>query len=102
MAGYQAPVRCMLGIDTEQQMLIMVLRSQGRFSGRLTSKADEERLVQECALLGPLLGGLPGCDGACDTLSRIVRSIACGDLRLHLEAKETTLQVLSVYLQTAS
>ncbi len=79
-------------------MLINVLRFQGRFSGRLTSKEDEERLVLECALLGPLLGGLPGCDGACDTLSRIVRSIACSDLRRHLEAKEGTLQVLAVCL----
>ena len=75
-----------------------MLRFQGRFSGRLTSKEDEERLVLECALLGPLLGGLPGCDGACDTLSRIVRSIACSDLRQHLEAKERTLQVLAVCL----
>ncbi len=49
--------------------------------------------MDECARLGPLLGGLPGCDGACDTLSRIVRSIACSDLRRHLEAKERRFQV---------
>ena len=79
------------------------MRSQGRFSGRLSSKEDEERLVAECGRLGPLLGGLPGCDGACDTLSRIVRSIACSDLRRHLEGKERRFRVrLPLYPVTAS
>ena len=59
--------------------------------------------MEECARLGPLLGGLPGCDGACNTLSRIVRSIACSDLRRHLEAKERRFQVCSSpYLATAA
>lgn len=30
---------------------------QGRFSGRLQHKADEQGLILECATLGPLLGG---------------------------------------------
>lgn len=30
---------------------------QGRFSGRLQSKADEAGLLVECPQLGPLLGG---------------------------------------------
>jgi len=33
---------------------------QGRFSGRLQEKDDEKRLVEECKLLGPLLGGNMG------------------------------------------
>ncbi len=32
--------------------------AQGRFSGRLASKADEKALVLECRKLGPLLGGV--------------------------------------------
>ena len=32
-------------------------RMQGRFSGRLQSKADEAGLLNECPQLGPLLGG---------------------------------------------
>lgn len=38
--------------------LIVELRPrvpQGRFSGRLETKEDEKRLVEECKLLGPLL-----------------------------------------------
>ena len=82
---------------------VVGMRSQGRFSGRLSSKEDEERLVEECGRLGPLLGGLPGCDGACDTLSRIVRSIACSDLRRHLEGKERRFRVrLPLYPVTVS
>lgn len=30
---------------------------QGRFSGRLALKEDERKLVDECRLVGPLLGG---------------------------------------------
>ena len=38
------------------QMAVTIL--QGRFSGRLQTKLDEERLPTECAALGPLLGGV--------------------------------------------
>jgi hypothetical protein len=53
---------------------------QGRFSGRLAEKADEQRLVAECAALGPLLG-----ESQPQTLSTLVRSIATGKVRKYLE-----------------
>ncbi len=53
---------------------------QGRFSGRLAEKADEQRLVSECAALGPLLG-----ESQPQTLSTLVRGIATGKVRKFLE-----------------
>ena len=37
---------------------------QGRFSGRLQHKAGEAGLVEECRVLGPLLGGSVDPDNA--------------------------------------
>ena len=67
---------------------------QGRFSGRLETKDDERLLSEECKLLGPLLGG-SGKRGerARTTLAKIVRGIAAGDIRAHLEERERDLQV---------
>jgi len=68
---------------------------QGRFSGRLETKDDERLLAEECKLLGPLLGG-SGKRGerARTTLAKIVRGIAAGDIRQHLEEQQRDLQVL--------
>jgi hypothetical protein len=73
--------------------------SQGRFSGRLETKDDERLLADECKLLGPLLGG-SGKRGerARTTLAKIVRGIAAGDIRQHLEERERDLQVGSSHL----
>ena len=67
---------------------------QGRFSGRLETKNDEKLLVEECKLVGPLLGGA-GKRGekTRQTLAKIVRSIAAGDIRRHCEAREAQIQV---------
>ena len=70
---------------------------QGRFSGRLAEKADEQRLVAECAALGPLLG-----ESQPQTLSTLVRGIATGKVRKYLEdhlpAPGTETQVLPLCL----
>ena len=67
---------------------------QGRFSGRLETKADEKRLADECKSLGHLLGGV-GKRGEKSrlTLAKIVRGIASGDVRKHLEGREQLVQV---------
>ena len=67
---------------------------QGRFSGRLETKADEKRLADECKLLGHLLGGV-GKRGEKSrlTLAKIVRGIAGGDVRRHCEQREQLVQV---------
>lgn len=67
---------------------------QGRFSGRLETKADEKRLADECKLLGHLLGGV-GKRGEKSrlTLAKIVRGIASGDVRRHCEQREQLVQV---------
>ena len=67
------------------QMAVIIL--QGRFSGRLQKKSDEERLPTECAALGPLLGGVansefserqPGLSQALNSTA-FAAWIACGD-----------------------
>lgn len=70
---------------------------QGRFSGRLETKADEKRLADECKLLGHLLGGI-GKRGEKSrlTLAKIVRGIASGDVRRYCEGRENQLQVLTL------
>ena len=67
---------------------------QGRFSGRLETKADEKRLADECKLLGHLLGGI-GKRGEKSrlTLAKIVRGIASGDVRKHCDGREQLIQV---------
>lgn len=67
---------------------------QGRFSGRLETKADEKRLADECKLLGHLLGGV-GKRGEKSrlTLAKIVRGIASGEVRRYCEGRENQLQV---------
>ena len=67
---------------------------QGRFSGRLETKADEKRLADECKLLGHLLGGM-GKRGEKSrlTLAKIVRGIASGEVRRHCEQMEQLIQV---------
>jgi hypothetical protein len=67
---------------------------QGRFSGRLALKDDEKRLVEECRLLAPLLGGVgKRSDKSRLTLAKIVRGIACGAVRRHCQDREDRLQV---------
>ena len=62
---------------------------QGRFSGRLATKDDEKRLLDECKLLGPLLGGAgKRGDKSRLTLAKIVRGIASGDVRKHCQERE--------------
>ena len=67
---------------------------QGRFSGRLATKEDEKRLVDECRLLGPLLGGVgKRGDSSRLTLAKIVRGIAAGDVRRYCEERERSIKV---------
>lgn len=63
--------------------------AQGRFSGRLVSKQDEARLVEECQRLGPLLGGSTGGNPERERtqLSQIVRAIASGEVRDYLQQR---------------
>ncbi len=72
---------------------------QGRFSGRLETKMDEKRLLDECRLLGPLLGGV-GKRGEKSrlTLAKIVRGIASGEIRQHCEQRERELQVYLLFV----
>lgn len=66
---------------------------QGRFSGRLETKEDEKRLADECRLLGPYLSPAASADKSMQTLAKIVRGIASGEVRQHVEARERELQV---------
>lgn len=66
---------------------------QGRFSGRLGTKEDEKRLAAECRLIGPLLGGAARGEKSLHTLAKLVRAIAAGSVRAHLEAMEAERQV---------
>lgn len=65
---------------------------QGRFSGRLETKEDEKRLADECRLLGPYLCDPEG-EQCLQTLAKIVRGIASGEVRAHVESRERELQV---------
>lgn len=67
---------------------------QGRFSGRLETKADEAKVNLECKLLGPLVGGI-GKRGEKSrmTLAKIVRGIASGEVRKFLEDREDRIRV---------
>ncbi len=50
--------------------------------------------MEECRLLGPLLGGIgKRGDNSRLTLAKIVRGIAAGDVRQHCEERERYLQV---------
>jgi hypothetical protein len=70
---------------------------QGRFSGRLATKDDEKRLADECRLLGPLLGGVgKRGDNSRQTLAKIVRGIAAGDVRKYCEDRDNRLKVSAV------
>lgn len=65
----------------------------GRFSGRLATKDDERRLADECKLLGPLLGGVgKRGDTSRQTLAKIVRGIASGQVRAHCEERERQIE----------
>ncbi len=78
---------------------------QGRFSGRLATKAAEAALVEECRLLAPLLGGWEGDSGvdpgSRNTLSTIVRAIAAGEIREYLHKQQLHSQVLRFTLDEA-
>lgn len=72
---------------------------QGRFSGRLATKDDEKRLAEECRLLAPLVGGVgKRGDRSRLTLAKIVRGIATGDVRRHLEAREVAHKAMAQQL----
>ncbi|KAL4427845.1 hypothetical protein ABPG75_001934 [Micractinium tetrahymenae] len=75
---------------------------QGRFSGRLGTKEDEKRLAAECRLIGPLLGGAARGEKSLHTLAKLVRAIAAGSVRAHLEAMEAERQDLRAKLQLLS
>jgi hypothetical protein len=50
--------------------------------------------VDECRLLGPLLGGVgKRGDGARQTLAKIVRGIAKGEVRRYCEQRENSIKV---------
>ena len=72
--------------------------AQGRFSGRLVSKQDEARLIEECQRLGPLLGGASGGieELKRTQLSQIVRAIASGEVCDHLQCICNMQQVSNV------
>lgn len=55
---------------------------KGRFSGRLPTKEDEKRLVDECKLLGPYLHEN---ENELNSVATIIRAIAAGTVRKHLE-----------------
>ena len=93
-------VTCLLACATlcMQQHFLHLARSllqgmQGRFSGRLATKEDEKRLAAECRLIGPLLGGASRGEKSLHTLAKLVRAIAAGSVRAHLEALEAERQV---------
>lgn len=66
----------------------------GRFSGRLATKDDEKRLIEECRLLAPLVGGVgKRGDRSRNTLPKLLRGIATGAVRRHLEACQQAYQV---------
>lgn len=56
----------------------------GRFCGRLPTKEDEKRLVKECRLIGQYLNKDPA---KMNTMATIIRGIACGKVRAHLEER---------------
>ena len=65
-------------------------------SGRLETKADEKRVVDECCRLSRLLGGKGRhADSSYNTLPKIVRGFATGKIRAHLEAQAARIQVLA-------
>lgn len=55
---------------------------KGRFSGRLPTKDDEKRLVEECKMIGPYLHENPH---ELNSVATIIRAIAAGTVRNHLE-----------------
>ena len=69
---------------------------QGRFSGRLETKEDEKKLSDECRMLGPYLSEATMGEKSLQTLAKIVRGIASGEVRQHVEARERELQVRRV------
>ena len=75
---------------------------QGRFSGRLETKEDEKRLAEECRRIGPLLGGAFSGEMAMQTLAKIVRGIAAGDVRTFLEAQDRELRELRQHVEVLS
>ncbi|KAL6745846.1 hypothetical protein V8C86DRAFT_2964323, partial [Haematococcus lacustris] len=75
---------------------------QGRFSGRLACKADEQRLVEECRLLGPLLGGQgSGGERSLTSLASIVRAISSGSVRRHCQQRELLVQPVPMAVPAA-
>eukprot|EP00890_Picochlorum_soloecismus_P004905 jgi/Picsp_1/5415/NSC_02774-R1_hypothetical protein CHLNCDRAFT_142322 [Chlorella variabilis] len=54
---------------------------KGRFSGRLPTKEDEKRLVEECQIVSQYLSN----DASLCTLATIIRALAAGQVRKHLE-----------------
>ena len=56
----------------------------GRFCGRLPTKDDEKRLVKECRLIGQYLNKDPT---KMSTMATIIRGIASGKVRAHLEER---------------
>jgi hypothetical protein len=54
---------------------------KGRFSGRLPTKEDEKRLVEECQMISQYLSN----DSSLCTLATIISALADGQVRKHLE-----------------
>jgi hypothetical protein len=87
------PLATRLLLACPQRLSHAVQGMQGRFSGRLGTKEDEKRLAAECRLIGPLLGGAARGEKSLHTLAKLVRAIAAGQVRAHLEAQEAEIQV---------
>lgn len=67
---------------------------QGRLFGRLVTKEEERRLVEECTRAGPLPGGVQKRgDKSRQTVAKIVRGNTTGDIRRHCEDRERKLMV---------
>lgn len=69
---------------------------KGRFSGRLPTKDDERRLADECSLMGHLLSE----EGDLSTLPNIIRAMAKGTVRAHLEREHAIKEEAMVKLAT--
>jgi hypothetical protein len=84
----------MSDLERQHDVLCRKPHLQGRFSGRLATKDDEKKLVDECKFLGPLLGGVgKRGDKSRLTLAKIVRGIANGEVRRFCEDREHKLKV---------
>ena len=67
---------------------------RGRFCGRLPSKEDEKKLVEECRLIRRYMHP----DGKLNTVATIIRGVASGQVRKHFEAQAREYEALKEQL----